>query len=62
MNNLKKIREMYKISQTELGKTLNTTQRQVSLYETGTRELRENQIIILCKAYNADFLLGLKDK
>ena len=64
MNNLKKLKEMYKITQYDLAKLLNSSQQQMSRYETGERQLKEDQIIVICKAYNvsADFLLGLKDK
>ena len=64
MNNLKKLKEMYKITQCDLAKLLNSSQQQMSRYETGERQLKEDQIIVICKAYNvsADFLLGLKDK
>lgn len=64
MNNLKKLKEMYKINQTELAKVLNTSQQQISRYETGKRKLNEDQIKELCKMYNvsADWLLGIDNK
>lgn len=64
MNNLKKLKEIYKINQTELAKVLNTTQQQISKYERGVRELKESQIKELCKMYNisADWLLGLTEE
>lgn len=63
MNNLKRLKELYNINQTDLAKVLKTTQQQISKYERGTRELKESQIIELCKMYNvsADWLLGLKE-
>lgn len=63
MNRLKRIRENHKINQTELAKVLNTTQRQISLYETGKRKLDEDQIIKICRYYHvsADWLLGLDE-
>lgn len=51
MNKLKTFRETHKITQTELAKVLNTSQRQVSLYENGIRELKESQIAATCRAY-----------
>ena len=62
MNNLKKLREMHKITQTEIAKKLKTHQVQYSRYERGERELRESQIIELCKYYkvSADWLLGIE--
>ena len=42
---------MYKISQLDLAKVLNTTQQQISLYETGRRKLDEDQIVAICRAY-----------
>lgn len=51
MNNLKTFREKHKITQTELAKILNTSQRQISLYENGIRKLNEDQIVAICRAY-----------
>lgn len=45
---------MYKISQTELAKVLNTTQQQISLYENQKRKLNEDQIATLIKVYHAE--------
>lgn len=61
MNNLKRLKEMYNINQTDLANVLETTQQQISKYERGTRELKESQIIELCRRYNvtADWLLGI---
>lgn len=54
MNKLKAFRQMYKISQTELAKVLNTTQQQISLYENQKRKLNEDQIATLIKVYHAE--------
>ena len=54
MNKLKTFRQMYKISQTELAKVLNTTQQQISLYENQKRKLNEDQIATLIKVYHAE--------
>lgn len=51
MNKLRTFRQTHKISQAELAKVLNTTQQQISLYETGRRKLDEDQITEICKAY-----------
>lgn len=63
MNKLKTIREINKISQEELAKVLETSQRQISLYETGKRELKETQIAMVCSHYKIDsnWFLGLND-
>ena len=52
---------MHKINQSDLARILNTTQQQISKYETGTRELRESQIVAICREFHvsADFLLGI---
>ena len=57
-------REQKEKSQEDIAKILNTTQQQVSLYETGKREMKASQIIKLCKALNitSDYLLGLTNK
>lgn len=54
MNKLKTFRQMYKIGQIELAKVLNTTQQQISMYETGKRKLNEDQIATLIKVYHAE--------
>ena len=54
MNKLKTFRETHKITQTELAKVLNTSQRQISLYENGIRELKESQIAAICRAYKVN--------
>ena len=63
MNKLKTFREMNKIKQTELAKVLNTSQKQISMYETGKRKLNEDQIATLIKVYQAEIgdLLELED-
>ena len=54
MNKLKTFRKMNKIKQTELAKVPNTSQKQISMYETGKRKLNEDQIATLIKVYHAD--------
>lgn len=54
MNKLKTFREKHKITQTELAKVLNTSQKQISMYETGKRKLNEDQIATLIKVYHAE--------
>lgn len=54
MNKLRTFRQTHKISQAELAKVLNTTQQQISLYETGRRKLDEDQITEICKAYKVN--------
>lgn len=57
-------REQKEKSQKDIANILNTTQQQISLYETGQREMKASQIITLCKALNitSDYLLGLTNK
>ena len=52
MNRIKQLREELKISQNELGKKLNKTQQQISLYENGTNELDLDGYLILSKLFN----------
>ena len=52
MNRIKQLREEFKMSQTELGKKLNKTQQQISLYENGTNELDLDGYLILSKLFN----------
>jgi transcriptional regulator with XRE-family HTH domain len=63
MNKMKTFREKHKITQTELAKVLNTSQKQISMYETGKRKLNEDQIATLIKVYHAEIgdLLELED-
>lgn len=60
---LKRAREYYNLGQKDMAAILHTTQQQISLYETGQRELKTSQIIMLCKALHcsSDYLLGLTD-
>ena len=61
---LKRAREYRELEQKNVAEILGTTQQQISLYETGQREMKSSQIIKLCKELNlsADFVLGIKDK
>lgn len=61
---LRRAREHCELEQKDIAKILNTTQQQISLYETGQRDMKSSQIIKLCKELklSADFVLGLKDK
>lgn len=61
---LRRAREYRELEQKDVAKILNTTQQQVSLYETGQREMKSSQIIKLCKELkvSADFILGLKNE
>ena len=52
MNRIKQLRDELKISQNELGKKLNKTQQQISLYENGTNELDLDGYLILSKLFN----------
>lgn len=63
MNRIKQLREELKISQSELGKKLNKTQQQISLYENGTNELDLDGYLILSKLFNCsiEYIAGKSD-
>ena len=63
MNRIKQLREELKISQNELGKKLNKTQQQISLYENGTNELDLDGYLILSKLFNCsiEYIAGKSD-
>ena len=63
MNRIKQLREELKISQSELGKKLNKTQQQISLYENGTNELDLEGYLILSKLFNCsiEYIAGKSD-
>lgn len=59
MIKLKELREAAKMSQTELAKKLNLSQRTISSYETGTNEPDIQTLKIIAKYFNCsiDYLL-----
>lgn len=59
---IKNLREDHNLTQTELGKALNMTQRKISYMENNCYEPSVQDIIELCQFFNvsADYLLGLK--
>ena len=59
---IKAFREDLDMNQTELGKTVNMTQRKLSYIECGKYEPSIEDIKALCNFFNvsADYLLGLK--
>ena len=64
MNKLKTFRKLYNIRQEDLAKVLNTTQKQISMYETHARKLIEEQIETILNHYNASIeeLLEIRRK
>ena len=60
---IKELRIERGLTQTELGKILNVTQKSISKYETEQLDLSTAITIKLCKFFevSADYLLGLKD-
>lgn len=64
MNNLKTLRKMHKLNQTDMAKLLGTNQNQYSRYERSERELKESQITDICEKFNitSDWLLGKENK
>ena len=61
---LKELREEKKLTQTELGKIFNLTQRQVSTYETGRNEPPYEILKLYATYFNVstDYILGLTRK
>ena len=60
---LRYLRQSHKMSQLELAKTLGTTQRLISHYETGKMRPNMNTMTNLAAVFNVDldWLCGLKD-
>ena len=58
---IKRLREIRELTQTQLGKALNMTQRKISYIEKGIYEPSLSDICELCKFFNvsSDYLLGL---
>lgn len=61
---LKDMREDHDLSQEAVAKILQTSQQQVSKWETGTQMMGVDKYVILAQYYNVsvDYLLGLIDK
>lgn len=58
------MREDHDLSQEAVAKILQTSQQQVSKWETGTQMMGVDKYVILAQYYNVsvDYLLGLIDK
>lgn len=63
MNRIKQLRDEFNISQNELGKKLNKTQQQISLYEKGINELDLDGYLLLSKLFNCsiEYIAGKSD-
>lgn len=61
---LKDLREDHDLSQEAVAKILQTSQQQISKWETGTQMMGVDKYVILAQYYNVsvDYLLGLIDK
>ena len=61
---VKNLREDADLSQTELGKSVNMTQRKISYIECGKCEPSIDDIIAFCRRFgvSSDYLLGLSNK
>lgn len=61
---LKDLREDKDLTQTQLGKLLNMTQRKISRLETASTEPTTEEIICICKFFkvSADYLLGITNE
>ncbi len=60
---LKDMREDHDLSQEAVAKILQTSQQQISKWETGTQMMGVDKYVILARYYNVsvDYLLGLTD-
>lgn len=60
---LKRFKKTRGLNQKKISEVLKIPQPQYSRYERGERQLKAEQIITICKAFNvsADYLLGLSD-
>lgn len=58
---IRNLREDMDLTQTDLGKALNMTQRKISYIEHGTYEPSIDDLIALCQFFNvsSDYLLGI---
>lgn len=63
-DNLRELRETKELTQEQLGKLLNMTQRKISRLETKSTEPTTDEIIQICKLFkvSADYILGLSSK
>ena len=61
---IRELRLEHGLTQNELAKAMNTTQKSISKYETEFLDLNTDMIIALCKYFkvSADYLLGLTDE
>ena len=64
IDNMRKIRHEWGLSQMAVAAILEINQQQYSRYENGQNEIPVRHIITLCKFYgiSADWLLGLKEE
>ncbi len=62
-NRLKALREDHDLSQTKIAELLNVKQITYSQYERGVRELKIEQLKILCQFYgvSSDYVIGLPE-
>lgn len=61
---LKELREEKELTQTQVAKAINVTQRNISFYETGTNEPDLKTIAALANFFDVttDYLLGLSNQ
>ena len=61
---IRELRLEHELTQSQLAKELNTTQKSISKYKTEFLDLNTGMIISLCKFFNvsADYLLGLTNE
>lgn len=59
---IKELRDEKRMTQAQLAKMLNVTQKAISKYEREERDLNTDSIIKLCSIFNvsADYLLGIE--
>ncbi len=60
--NLKNLRQEYKVGQVELAKSIGVSKGIISLWENGLREPNMSSLILLAKFFNVsiDYLVGLE--
>lgn len=61
---IRKLRLEHHLSQTEVAKVLHVSQRSYSHYETGSRNIPVETLIVLCDYYHVtvDYMVGRTDR
>lgn len=59
---IRNLREDKDMNQSQLGKAVNMTPRKISYIECGKFEPSLEDIVAICRFFQADYLLGLTDR